>query len=288
MLDGDELGRDGKDRILVRPYIKEADPGSTSTREIPAVKSPEDPPTEVIAAPGGKRDHAADTNDKRMVMWLVGTGLAVVVAAAVVIFALWPSGDDDPGRRAGPVPGVSLTANGAPAASALPSAQASISASASPSGSAKLSLPPPAGATTPAQGGKPAAPPAATLAPPPASDIVGAVVGPGGHCLDVGGIGLPGSPVVARTCNSMPTQRWTVAADGTLRASSMCAKPNGNEVHLVSCGADQSGQWRAGPNSALVNLGTNQCLTDPDNGTKTGGRMQLAACGGAGQGWTLP
>jgi hypothetical protein len=86
----------------------------------------------------------------------------------------------------------------------------------------------------------------------------------------------------------MPTQRWTVAADGTLRASSMCAKPDGGEVHMVGCGADQSGQWRAGPNDTLVNLGTNQCLTDPDNGTKTGGRMRLAACGGAGQSWRLP
>jgi hypothetical protein len=291
MLDGDELGRNGKDRILVRPYIKEAEPDSIGTRELPTVRTAADEPGPVVPPAPERTDAAADAQDKRMVMWLVGAGLAVVVAAAVAIFALWPSGDDDRSGRAQPAPGVSLNVNGGgPAASAGPSGRASVPASPTPTGTARLSLPapPPGGTATGQPGGSAAAPPAATLAPPPAGDLVGAITGPGGHCLDVGGIGLPGSPATARACNGTPSQRWTVAADGTLRAGGMCAKPDGGEVHLLSCTADQSGQWRAGPGDTLVNLGGNQCLTDPDDGSRTGGRMRLAACGAAGQRWKLP
>jgi hypothetical protein len=290
MLDGDELGRNDKDRILVRPYIKEADPDSIGTRELPTVPTAADEPAPVVPPAPERTDAAADAQDKRTVMWLVGAGLAVVVAAAVAIFALWPSGDDDRSGRAQPAPGVSLNVNGGgPAASAGPSGRASVPASPTPTGTAKLSLPaPPPGATATAPGGSAATPPTATLAPPPAADLVGAITGPGGHCLDVGGIGLPGSPATTRACTGTLSQRWTVGADGTLRAGGMCAKPDAGEVHLLSCTADQSGQWRAGPGDTLVNLGSNRCLTDPDNGTRTGGRMRLAGCGGAGQRWTLP
>jgi hypothetical protein len=289
MLDGDELGRSGKDRVLVRPYIKEADPGSASTREIPVTSGPaEPPPTVPPKAPDGL-DPAADAKDRRTVLWLVTAGLAVVLGAAAVTIVLWPSGDGG-GNRAGAGTGATLPIGGTgPQASASAGASASASPSASPSASVTLSLPAPPGngkasrgATSPPPAG------AATLAPPPASDTVGTVTGPGGHCLAMGGLGLPGSPAVAQTCNGTSYQRWTAAADGTLRVSGMCAVPDGSSVEMVSCGSGQAGQWRTGPNSTLVNLAGNLCLTDPDNGARTGGRMQLAACGGAGQRWALP
>jgi hypothetical protein len=287
MLDGDELGRDGKDRVLVRPYIKEADPGSSSTREIPVASEPAEPPTTVIPAVPGGLDPAADVKDRRIVLWLVGAGLAVVVGAAAVIIMLWPSGGPD--NQAAPGPGATLPIGGAaPAASASAGASPSASASASPSASVTLSLPVPPGNAKPSQGQVSAPPPAATLAPPPGADQVGALTGPGGHCLAMGGLGLPGSPTVLQSCNGTLYQKWTAAADGTLRVSSMCAASSGTSVQMVSCGSGQTSQWRAGPNGTLVNLAGSLCLTDPDNGAKTGGRMQLAGCGGAGQQWTLP
>jgi hypothetical protein len=290
MLDGDELGRSGKDRILVRPYIKEADPGSASTREIPVAEEPDEPPTTVLPRPYDALDPAADVKDRRMVFWLVAAGLAVVVGAAAVIIALWPSGDDR-GGRAGVVPGATLPIGGTgpqASGSAPAGAKAGASGSTGPSASVTLSLqaPPGSGPSSKPPANQPSQ--AATLAPPPASNRVGAITGPGGHCLDVGGIGLPGSPAITQNCNGTLSQRWTAATDGTLRAGGMCAAADGSSVHLVGCGSDQTGQWRAGPNGTLVNLTGNRCLTDPDNGTKTGGRTQLAACGGAGQRWTLP
>jgi hypothetical protein len=157
---------------------------------------------------------------------------------------------------------------------------ASASASTSPSA-------PASGATGSATASPPrSAPPSATLAPPPAADRTGAIVGAGGHCLDIrGGVALPGGAVSTYACNSTPSQRWTLAADGTLRVGGRCAAPDGSAVHLADC--DASPQWRAGAGGTLVSVGGAGCLTDPDNGTKTGGRMTLAACGAAGQRWSL-
>jgi Ricin-type beta-trefoil lectin domain len=288
MLDGDELGRNGKDRVLVRPYIKEADPGSPSTQEIPVPTEPAEPLTTVLPTVPDGLDPAADAKDRRVVLWLVAAGLALVVGAAAVIIMLWPSGGHD--DQAAPGPGATLPIGGAaPKVSASAASSPSVSASASPSASVTLSLPvPPAGAT-PSQGQASApAPPAATLAPAPGADQVGSLTGPGGHCLAMGGLGLPGSPTVLQSCNGTVFQKWTAAADGTLRVSSECASSAGTSVQMVGCGSGSAMQWRAGPNGTLVNLAGNLCLTDPDNGAKTGGRMVLAGCGGAGQSWTLP
>jgi hypothetical protein len=104
----------------------------------------------------------------------------------------------------------------------------------------------------------------------------------------VGGILLPGSPAVIRSCSTMPSQRWTLAADGTLRASGLCAEPDGGNVHLVTCDTGQSGQWRVGAGKTLVNISTYQCLTDADNGAKTGNRAKMSDCGGTGQSWNVP
>jgi hypothetical protein len=148
-----------------------------------------------------------------------------------------------------------------------------------------LSLPPvPAGSAA----ARASTAPAATLAPPPPADLVGVITGPGGNCLDVGGLGLPGSSLTTRGCAGTLSQRWTVGADGTLRVNGMCATASGAAVDASGCGSGPSAQWRAGPGGTLVNLAAGRCLTDPDDGARTGGRMQLAACGGAGQGWRIP
>ncbi len=58
-----------------------------------------------------------------------------------------------------------------------------------------------------------------------------------------------------RGCNGTLSQRWTVAADGTLRVSGTC-----------------------------VNVNSGQCLTGPADGN----RVRVAACGTGGQAWALP
>jgi hypothetical protein len=223
-----------------------------------------------------------------VVLWLVGAGLALIVVVAVAIIGLWPRDDDAPSAIA---PGTTLFPDGG--ASAPASARASASVSAKVLASASPSATPGATSRTTAAAGRSApgappvsAPPSETLAP-PAADRVGSITGPGGHCLDIrGGIAFPGGAVSAYACNGTPSQRWTLAADGTLRAGGSCAAPDGSDVHLTVCG--DSGQWRAGPGQTLVNVGTGQCLTDPDNGATTGARMILTACGGSGQRWTGP
>ncbi|HEV8568693.1 MAG TPA: ricin-type beta-trefoil lectin domain protein [Actinoplanes sp.] len=289
MLDGDELPREEGDRVLVRPYVRPADSSPGAAQEIPQSPDP-DPPTAVLPRVDeqpGSAASAADARDRRVVSWLVGGGLAIVVVAIVAVIALWPRADDP--ASAPPPATVWPTGGAGPNASPAPSATAragSAPATASPS---RTGRPPSTRPAVPARAPSRTVP-SATLAPPPAADRTGAISGPGGHCLDVrGGLVLPGSPLSVYNCNGTLSQRWTVAADGTLGVAGMCATADGTgSVYVAGCDAAASGQWRAGPGSTLVNVGTGQCLADPDNGTRTGGSMRLAACGGMGQRWTLP
>jgi hypothetical protein len=287
---------DSTDRMLVRPYVQSgaekpgAEPkvSSIHTEEIPqpapAPARGEEENTAVL--PVIKASPAAESDGgRRLVLWLVGAGLALILVAAVAVVALWPGGDED---RSAALPGTSVLPGGgaAPVTAAAPSVRASAKASASASASASPSARTSSAARASASPPRSAAP-SETLAPPPAVDRIGAITGPGGHCLDLrGGVALPGGAVSAYACNGTPSQRWTLGADGTLRVGGMCATPDGSAVHLGGC--DASAQWRAGSGGTLVNAGAARCLTDPDNGTTTGARMTLATCGGTGQRWTLP
>jgi hypothetical protein len=221
--------------------------------------------------------------DGRQMAWLIGAGLALIAAIAVTIATLWPDSDDSSSAAA--PPGVTWPAwTGSPeppASAASPSAPArsgpSPSTSSSPSPSSTRPSPPPA---------RPSPPPSATLAPPPAADRVGPIVGPGGDCLDVAaGVVLPGDAVVVRDCNGTLSQRWTVAADGTLRVSGSCAGAGGSgQVTVGTCGTATSGQWRSGAGGSLVNVGSGQCLT----ASAEDNRARVAACGAARQRWALP
>lgn len=295
MVDGDEVEeQEGADRLLVRPYIQQGghrlpegdEPAAPST---PAAPPPADPSavdsgTAQLPAVG-----SAPADDRQMA-WLVGAGLALVVAIGVTMVALWPGADDTPSLAA-PPDGYTWPA---PAGSTAPTPSAappSASADAGPSPSVSSSAPsapsaPAPAASAPAAVTPPAVPPpSATLAPPPATDRVGPITGPGGDCLDVTtGIVLPGTPVAVRGCNGTLSQRWTVAADGTLRVSGACAAAGGGQVAVGPCGDAPSGQWRAGAGGTLVNTGSGQCLTGPADGN----RVRVTTCGGAAQSWTLP
>jgi hypothetical protein len=300
MADGDKAEeQESPDRFLVRPYIQipesgpplpEASSGEESsaearspgeadgTAELPAVEVPcPAEPAEKVAPP------APDVSqDGRQMAWLIGAGLALIVATVVTIVTLWPGSDENPSAAAPP----GESAWPAPAASAPPapsSATPSTSVRSSPSRSASSSPTPAPSSARPSP--PPSLPPSATLAPPPAADRVGPIIGPGGNCLDVSaGIVLPGSAVAVRGCNGTLSQRWTVATDGTLRVGGSCAEAGGSgQVTVGLCGDAASAQWRSGAGGTMVNMGSGQCLTaSADN------RVRVAGCGAGGQAWTLP
>lgn len=287
-------GERDDDRVLVRPYVPEAEPAEppeTPGRDLAPVTIDGDLPTEILPLPGPPTPLAPDppsgplpgdragrtsreVKDRQMVVWLVGSGLALVLLAAIVMIALWPRGDDEPQQAASGPPAMQVgtgtdTAAGGPAA-----------------GSAKPSVSPSASSSTPPT--KPSA--SAAQRPSAAADRSGTVRNGSGQCLDgVSATGEPGTSVIARSCDGSAAQRWTAASDGTLRIAAACASGAGGGVRLAPCTGDSSQRWRAGPDGSLVNAGSGLCLTDPRNGTRGGGgRVRLATCEDNGQRWSLP
>jgi hypothetical protein len=306
---------DDGDPLLVRPYVAAGPTESGSTWPSAAAKpsgraparrtsAPIALPGVPIALPGAPI--ALPGKSRRRVLVLAGAGVAAVVALATAGFAAF--GPDDAGTRR----------TGAPAADPAPSPIDSISAPAvpgtspSPSGAggsavAPAGAPSPAGHSTsppatvgttrskpgPTTTGAETAPrsPAATLPPPPAADRVGTIVGAGNLCLDLdGAVPFDGNAIQVFVCNGSGAQSWTLAADGTLRVLGKCAQVTADAtVHIIGCDLRAAAQWRAGRNRALVNVGANQCLADPQNGTRSRTAVLVAACtGAANEQWTLP
>ena len=120
---------------------------------------------------------------------------------------------------------------------------------------------------------------------------MGVIRAGGNLCLDLnGGVPADGNHVQVFDCNNTVAQRWTLAADGTLRVVGRCAQVTADAtVHIIGCDTRSAAQWRAGPDRTLVNLATSTCLTDPANGTRPATGVLVAACTGApNQQWTLP
>jgi GH25 family lysozyme M1 (1,4-beta-N-acetylmuramidase) len=109
--------------------------------------------------------------------------------------------------------------------------------------------------------------------------------------------------IAIETCSRAASERWTIAADGTVRVSGKClaAKSSKNTapgaLELMSC--SKGGQrWQLGSNAVLKNLGSGRCLAA--SGTKNGTRAVAAGCQAtpnstgsastpsASQQWTLP
>ena len=305
MVDGDDTqdaAESAVDRVLVRPYIQQAD-----EYRLPEGGGVVDPPTTelptVADSGAGSRarsepavvpmprtqevpDRVAEERERRAVLWMVGAGLVLSLAAAGLVVAIWPRHHDDPG----PV-GMASGAPVLPAVGADSPAAAPATARSAPSAASSSS---PLPSRSPSRSSSPSAatsaPPASTTLAPPAGDRVGAITGSGGHCLDVkGGIVLFGSELSVYDCGGGTSQQWTVASDGTLRSTGQCATAGGDDtVQLSACGSADSQQWRARSSGTLLNVGTGKCLSDPSNGAKTGLSMRLAECGGSGQQWSLP
>ncbi len=294
MVDGNEPEeQDGPDRLLIRPYIQSTEDtadrlpegGSPPAAVDPTAELPLPPEPAPVPPPAPAPEPAVDgSQDRRQMAWLVGAGLALVLAVGVTIVALWPGSGEDPSVAAPPggFPWPARPGSAAPDPSAA-SQSASVRSSPTPSTSSSA---PTAASPAPPSAPPPSLPPSATLAPPPTADRVGPITGPGGDCLDVTtGIVLPGTAVAVRDCNGTLSQRWTVATDGTLRVSGSCAAATGaGQVAVGVCGDAVAAQWRSGAGGTLVNVGSGQCLTGPADGN----RVRVTPCGADGQTWTLP
>ncbi|MFE0731497.1 lectin [Streptomyces antibioticus] len=130
----------------------------------------------------------------------------------------------------------------------------------------------------------------------PGGGTTGTLTGLAGKCLDVaGGATADGTAVQLYGCNGTTAQRWTVGADGTVRALGKCldvsggSTADGARVQLYTCNGTAAQQWsyNAGTHD-VVNTGANKCLDVTGNNSADGTPGQIWTCtGGANQKWTL-
>jgi len=124
----------------------------------------------------------------------------------------------------------------------------------------------------------------------------GAVVGPGGKCLDVDtNTAVDGRAAQLWTCGTATGQDWAVGADGTLRAFGRCLDVDANgtanftKVQLWDCNGSGAQQWRPQANGSLLNPQSGRCLDVPQGNTADGTDLQIYDCNGlATQVWSLP
>ncbi|MFE1288147.1 ricin-type beta-trefoil lectin domain protein [Streptomyces sp. NPDC058751] len=122
----------------------------------------------------------------------------------------------------------------------------------------------------------------------------GEVKGVGGKCLDVDNAGTAdGTKVQLWTCNGTGAQRWTVAADGTVKALNKCldvdnsGTADGTKVQLWTCNGTGAQKWTVAADGTVKALG--KCLDVSGGGTADGTKVQLWTCNNTGaQKWTLP
>ncbi|MCX2180338.1 ricin-type beta-trefoil lectin domain protein [Streptomyces sp. SKN60] len=128
-----------------------------------------------------------------------------------------------------------------------------------------------------------------------ASAPAGPLTGLAGKCLDVAGAATAdGTPVQLYTCNGTDAQRWTLAADGSIRALGKCldvtaaGTADGTKVQLYTCNGTGAQRWSYNATTHdVVNTAANKCLDVTGNSSADGTRTQIWSCtGAANQKWT--
>lgn len=128
-----------------------------------------------------------------------------------------------------------------------------------------------------------------------ASAPTGPLTGLAGKCLDVAGAATAdGTPVQLYSCNGTAAQRWTLAADGTVRALGKCldvtgaGTADGTKVQLHTCNGTGAQRWSYDPGTHdVVNTAAGRCLDVTGGSSADGTRTQIWTCtGGANQKWT--
>lgn len=124
----------------------------------------------------------------------------------------------------------------------------------------------------------------------------GAITGIAGKCVDVAGASTAnGAAVQLFDCNGSNAQRWTVAADGSLRVLGKCmdivsgGTANGTQVQLFDCNSTGAQTWIPTSSHDLVNPASGRCLDATGPSSANGTRLQIWDCtGGSNQKWTVP
>ncbi|MFI6485906.1 glycosyl hydrolase [Nonomuraea sp. NPDC050663] len=124
----------------------------------------------------------------------------------------------------------------------------------------------------------------------------GQITGAGGKCVDVAGSATAnGTAVQLYDCNGTGAQRWSIGADGTVRALGKCldvagqGTANGTLLQIWDCNGGGAQQWSATSAGQLRNPRSGRCLDVPGGNTANGTRLQIWDCNAnAWQRWTLP
>jgi len=124
----------------------------------------------------------------------------------------------------------------------------------------------------------------------------GAITGIAGKCVDVAGASTAnGAAIQLFDCNGTSAQRWTVAADGSLKALGKCMDivsgrtANGTQVQLFDCNSTGAQTWIFTSSHDLVNPASGRCLDATGPSSANGTRLQIWDCtGGSNQKWTAP
>ncbi|MET3985748.1 lectin [Streptomyces sp. PvR034] len=124
----------------------------------------------------------------------------------------------------------------------------------------------------------------------------GQISGLAGKCVDVAGADpANGTPVQLYDCNGTGAQRWTLGADGTVRALGKCldvasgGTADGTPVQLYDCNGTGAQRWTVSGARDIVNPQANKCLDVTGGNPANGTRLQLWTCTGAAQQkWTAP
>ncbi|MFG2587494.1 family 16 glycosylhydrolase [Streptomyces sp. NPDC048438] len=127
------------------------------------------------------------------------------------------------------------------------------------------------------------------------SGTAGPIKGIGGMCVDVAGASdADGTPVQLHGCNGVDAQKWTPAADGSVRAFGKCldvqggSTADGAAVQLYTCNGTGAQKWVHTQAGDLTNTGADKCLDATGGSSADGTRLQIWTCtGAAGQKWTV-
>ncbi|PRX50151.1 beta-glucanase (GH16 family) [Prauserella shujinwangii] len=121
------------------------------------------------------------------------------------------------------------------------------------------------------------------------------IVGLADKCVDVAGASTDnGTPVQLYECNGTAAQRWTFAADGSVRALGKCldvagaGTADGTPVQLYECNGTAAQQWVHTAAGDIVNPHADKCLDVTGADSADGTRLQIWTCAGtANQKWRV-
>ncbi|MEW1902663.1 ThuA domain-containing protein [Streptomyces sp. NPDC086147] len=124
----------------------------------------------------------------------------------------------------------------------------------------------------------------------------GEVKGVNGKCLDVDNSQTAdGTKIQLWTCNGTAAQKWTVAADGTVKALGKCldvsggGSADGTKIQLWTCNGTGAQKWTPQADGTVRNPQSAKCLDASGGVWNDGTAVHLWTCHtGANQKWTLP